>query len=156
MALKTNGTVYTWGLNDKGQLGNGYAGGVVIGRCYPVQVVGKDKIGYLTDIAAINAGRYHAGDVKKDGTVWGWGYNLYGQLGDNTVVTATSPMQTKGPGGAGVLTGASAIDAGGFHTAALLNDGTIFDWGNDSFGQLGNTTTAESHVPVTAQRPVTY
>ena len=74
MALKEDGTVWCWGKNENGQLGNGLAENAP----NPVQVTG------LTDVDEVSAGEFHSMIRKTDGTVWTWGRNQYGQLGDNT------------------------------------------------------------------------
>ncbi|MCC7210433.1 MAG: RCC1 repeat- and reductase domain-containing protein, partial [Candidatus Brocadia sp.] len=86
IALKSDGTVWAWGANTWGQLGDGtknYSN-------YRVQVVG------LTDVIAIAAGSYHTVALKSDGTVWTWGSNLYGQLGDGTNTNRNTPVQVSG------------------------------------------------------------
>ena len=75
LALKRDGTVFAWGYNYAGQVGNGSLGGNVLA---PVQVVG------LSDVAAISAGYYHSLALKRDGTLWAWGTNWSGNLGDGT------------------------------------------------------------------------
>jgi alpha-tubulin suppressor-like RCC1 family protein len=74
MALKTDGTVWAWGWNSNGELGNGE----YTHSNTPVQVSG------LTDVQAITAGAYHSLALKTDGTVWAWGADGVGQLGDGT------------------------------------------------------------------------
>jgi|GEM_PF-2417527 len=145
-ALKSDGTVWVWGKNDYGQLGDG---STTERYTDLVQVSG------LSGVTAIAAGSQHTAALKSDGTVWGWGYNGYGQLGDGSEVTpdeysttgskSTTPVQASG------LTGVTAIAAGGDHTAVLKSDGTVWSWGENSQGQLGNgTTTTYSLTPVQA------
>jgi hypothetical protein len=81
LALKDNGEVWTWGWNDKGQLGNN----TNADRKMPVQVFGPDGEGYLTDVKAIAAGLSHSIALKGDDTAWAWGQNQYGQMGDGTI-----------------------------------------------------------------------
>lgn len=57
---------------------------------------GPDNLGFLTDVASISAGRYHSVVLKNDGTVWAWGWNYYGELGDGTTVQRTTPVQVSG------------------------------------------------------------
>ena len=75
--------------------------------------------------------------LKNDGTVWAWGYNGIGQLGTGTYNSVNTPVQVTGSGGVGFLTGIVAIAAGQMHSLALKNDGTIWAWGNNYYGQLG-------------------
>jgi alpha-tubulin suppressor-like RCC1 family protein len=80
--------------------------------------------------------------LKSDGTVWAWGNNESGRLGDGTTTQRITPVQVSG------LTGVIAIVAGGTHSLALKGDGTVWAWGNGSFGELGNGGTVDSLVPV--------
>jgi len=95
-------------------------------------------------VKAIAAGDSHSIALKDDGTVWTWGYNANGQLGDGTTTQRTSPVQVNG------LTNISAISGGSSHTVALKNDGTVWTWGYNFNGQLGDGTTTQrtSHVQV--------
>jgi alpha-tubulin suppressor-like RCC1 family protein len=91
------------------------------------------------------AGSAHSIGLKYDGTVWTWGSNVYGQLGNGTNIDSATPVQVSS------LTGVVAIAAGFYHSLAIKSDGTVWAWGNNSDGQLGNTTTcpcSNSNVPV--------
>jgi alpha-tubulin suppressor-like RCC1 family protein len=122
VVLKPDGTVYAWGDNTYGQMGNGVSGGV---QLMPVQVAG------LTGIKAIAAGGHHTLVVKSDNTVWGWGRNTSGQLGDRSFTNRSTPVQ------AWQLTGVIAIAAGETHSLALKSDNTVYVWGGNGNGQLG-------------------
>jgi hypothetical protein len=130
VALKTDGTVWAWGDNSYGQLGNG----ININSNVPVQTS-------ITGVAAIAAGLNHTVAVKTDGTVWAWGNNSYGQLGNGININSNIPVQTS-------ITGVAAIAAGLNHTVAVKTDGTSWAWGNNSYGQLGDGTNIFSNVPV--------
>jgi len=135
IALTVNGTVWTSGDNTYGQLGND---GTVINSNVPVQVTG------LNGVTAIAGGLYHAVALKGDGTVWTWGYNTYGQLGNGTVINSNVPVQVYG------LKGVTAIAGGLHHTVALKGDGTVWTWGDNTYGQLGNGTVPVAPSVVTA------
>ena len=90
--------------------------------------------------ASIAGGRYHTIALKDNGTVWAWGSNSYGQLGDGTTTNKTTPVPVSD------LTGVTAIAGGGYHTIALKEDGTVWAWGGNSSGQLGDGP--EPWVPV--------
>ena len=80
--------------------------------------------------------------LKADGTVWAWGTNWAGQLGDGTNIDRATPVQVAG------LMNVIGIDAGEFHTLALKADGTVWAWGNNDYGQLGDGTTTRRSIPV--------
>ncbi len=135
VALKDDGTVWTWGHNGFGQLGDG----ATENRNAPVQVQG------LSGVTTIAAGQYHTLAIKNDGTVWTWGCNNYGQLGDGTTTNRSIPVQVQG------LNGIISIAGGQYHTVATKNDGTVWTWGYNNYGQLGNGTTNNSSIPVQVQ-----
>jgi alpha-tubulin suppressor-like RCC1 family protein len=132
VALKTDGTVWAWGYNYYGQLGDG----TYTDRSTPAQVSN------LTDVKAISTLSSHALALKSDGTVWAWGYNYFGQLGDNTTTNRNTPVQVQN------LTNVVAVAAGGSHSLALKSDGTVWAWGNNYSGQLGDNSTTNRSLPV--------
>lgn len=136
-----------WGLNRAGQLGDGNTTSPVT---TPVAVLGPGGTGTLTNITAVSGGQSHTLALRNDGTVWAWGSNSNGQLGDGTTTSRLSPVQVVGPGGSGFLTGivAVAAPAGGGYSLALGSDGTVWSWGYNANGQLGDGTTTFRHTPV--------
>lgn len=147
VALKKDGTVWAWGRNNKGQLGDGTDDD----RKTPVQVKGPGGKGNLGGIVSIAAGALHTVAVKDDGTVWAWGYNNDYQLGDGTDRKRLTPVQVKGPGGQGFFEGIAVVAAGNAHTLALKKDGTVWGWGINDKGQLGDDTGDSSKTPVLAK-----
>ena len=146
LALKDDGTVWVWGANWYGQLGDGTDSRF---STTPVQVSGKDGKGYLTGVRAVSAGKEHSIALKNDGTVLAWGVNWDGQLGDGTNTDRNTPVQVVGENGEGYLTDVTAISAGGYHSLALKNDGTVLAWGYNGEGQLGDGTDSDlSNTPV--------
>jgi alpha-tubulin suppressor-like RCC1 family protein len=133
VALKTDGTVWAWGYNDYGKLGDG----TTSERHAPVQALG------LSSVQAIAAsGEYHAVALLADGTVWACGRNLEGELGDGTTTERHTYVQVTG------LSGVKAITCGRIHTAVVKTDGTAWTWGNNQFGQLGDGTVNGRSTPV--------
>jgi alpha-tubulin suppressor-like RCC1 family protein len=156
LALDSNGAVWAWGRNNQGQLGDGCTIGVDCTKSMtPAQV------GSLSNVVAIAAGGDHSLALKGDGTVWAWGSNWNGQLGDNTTVSHSTPVQVRHPDfyyGAEPLTGVVAIAVGGGswvepHSLALKKDGTVLAWGANGSGQLGDGSNTPSLVPVPVVDP---
>src|SRR6266446_10181 len=129
-SARGQGTVSAWGYNFYGQLGNG----TNTDSNTPVQTSG------LSGVTAIAGGLFHSLALKSDGTVWAWGYNGVGELGNATFTSNNTPVQVLGPAGVGFLTGVTAIAVGGQHSLALKSDGTVWAWGDNDLGQLGNGT----------------
>jgi len=150
LALKNDGTVWIWGNNSFGQIGDGTKNNEYSkndpgnDQLTPVQVQG------LAGVRAIAASRGHNLVLKADGTVWSWGRNDLGQLGDGTKEECFTPVQVHDPDGINFLTDIEMIAAGGFYggnTAAVRKDGTLFLWGDNYNGQLGDGTNEERLLP---------
>ena len=148
MLLKKDGTVWTWGNNGVGQLGDGTS----VTKAYPVQVFAGEEndssTGYLNNIIQISAGSNYVIALKKDGTVFTWGQNIYGQLGNGSSVNSMLPVQVKSADGNSFLTDIVQISAGYVHSMALKKDGTVWTWGRNDGGQLGNNNTSNKSLPV--------
>ena len=132
MAVKTDGTLWTWGNNSSGQLG---LGDTVSGRISPNQV------GALTNWEQADGGDDLTLAVKTDGTIWGWGDNLNGQVGDNSNIKRSSPVQI------GALTNWVRVAAGQLHAMAVKTDGTLWTWGYSGDGALGQNDTTRRSSP---------
>ena len=128
MALKTDGTLWAFGGNGYGQLGDG----TDTDRNTPVQV--------MTGIASVSAGSGHTMALREDGTLWAFGSNVFGQLGDGTHTDRHTPVQ--------VMAGVTSVSAGGDFTMAVKKDGTLWAFGHNYFGNLGDGTTTDRHTPV--------
>jgi alpha-tubulin suppressor-like RCC1 family protein len=133
-AIKTDGTLWTWGRGDLGQLGDN----TVVSKSSPVQTI---TIG--TNWMQVSAGRRHTAAIKTDGTLWCWGNNQFGQLGDNTATSRSSPVQTVAFG-----TNWKQVSTGYQITAAIKTDGTFWTWGYNNNGQLGTNTITHRSSPV--------
>lgn len=142
LALKSDGTVWAWGRSWEGQLGDGNRGAP---RGTPVQVLGSGGSRVLSSVTSVAAGGYFSLALKADGTVWAWGSNSAGQLGNGTNGDNATPVQVSS------LTGVTAIAAGDLFAVALKSDGTVWAWGHNDHGQLGNNSTTDSNVPVQVQ-----
>ncbi|MEO7398483.1 MAG: hypothetical protein ABIW84_07965, partial [Ilumatobacteraceae bacterium] len=129
VALEADGSVWTWGLNDAGQLGDS----TVNSNSTPRQVTGIT--GTVTKIAAGLDTTYI---MKSDGTVWGWGHGLNGELGGTTNSNTAVRI--------GTFSGATNIAAGKYTAYALLGTGTVEAWGANDYGQIGNGATSTSPV----------
>ena len=134
-AIKTDGTLWTWGDNSFGQLGDN----TITDRSSPVQTI---AFGTNWKQVSIGSNRNSAA-IKNDGTLWLWGRNLRGNLGDNTITHRSSPVQTVAFG-----TNWKQVSCGGFYTAAIKNDGTLWLWGENAYGQLGDNTLVNKSSPV--------
>jgi alpha-tubulin suppressor-like RCC1 family protein len=133
-AIKTDGTLWTWGDNSFGKLGDNTR----THRSSPVQT-----IAFGTNWKQVACGYRYITATKTDGTLWTWGLGTSGQLGDNTIFTKSSPVQTIAGG-----TNWKQVSCGKQHTAAIKTDGTLWNWGDNSYAQLGNNTTAHRSSPV--------
>src|SRR5438445_624252 len=136
-----DGTVQCWGRNNFGQLGNG--DGNLTSSSVPVAVRG------LTTATGVVTGDAHTCALLGDGTVQCWGVGDSGQRGDGTFNNIASvPVAVVGMGGAGHLTNALAVAARGYHSCALLGDGTVRCWGRNDEWQLGDATTTGRPAPM--------
>ena len=133
VARKSDGTLWSWGDNRDGQLGNETR----IDRNTPTQ-----EITGATNWSVLAAGEYHTVACKSDGTLWSWGRNTYGQIGDGTIINRNIPIQE--------VTGATnwnVLAAGEYHTIARKSDGTLWGWGGNAYGQIGDGTTTNRNIP---------
>jgi len=146
LALTSDGQVFfAWGNNQYGQLGNNSTNNSSV----PVAV---DVSGALAgkQVTSIVAGENFSLAITSGGQVFGWGFNVNGQLGNGSGLNSLTPVAANT---SGLLSGKTiqALAAGLYHTLALSTDGQLFAWGGNYNGQLGNNTNAESHVPVAVQ-----
>jgi alpha-tubulin suppressor-like RCC1 family protein len=153
-ARLANGTAQCWGNNAESRLGNGGTTQSAV----PVTVVASGTAG-ISDISQISAGGRHTCAVRATGggTAWCWGYNGYGQLGDNTTTNRQYPTQVNT-----ITTGVTKVSAG-FHfhydgtssyptdSSCAIVSGEVWCWGRNNYGQLGDNTSAQKNLPVKVQ-----
>jgi len=134
LAIKTDGTLWSWGNNTFGQLGNGNT----TYYSSPIQ------IGALTNWKQVTNGQAFSVAMKTDGTLWAWGENFWGNLGNGTRTNYSSPIQV------GTLTNWKQVAGGLSFTGAVKTDGTLWMWGSNGYGELGvgNITSYSSPVQV--------
>ena len=126
LALRADNSLWAWGNNSSGQIGDG----TTITRKSPAKI--------MDDVAFISAGWDYSTAIKKDGSLWAWGANTYSELGDSTVINRTSPFK--------LMDDVVFVSAGYFHTMAIKEDGSLWAWGRNNYGQLGNGTATEENV----------
>lgn len=128
LAVKSDGSLWAWGWNHCGQLGDG----TTTTRPGPVYV--------MDGVAAVAAGKCHTLALKTDGSLWAWGLNQQGQIGDGTQAQRLRPVR--------VMTGVTAVAAGLYQTLALKTDGSLWGWGRNDLGQIGDGTAINRLLPV--------
>lgn len=133
-AIKTDGTLWTWGNNSNGQLGNNS----LAHRSSPVQTAAAG-----TNWKLVSGGYYHTAAIKTDGTLWTWGHNSYGDLGDGSTINKSSPVQTIATG-----TNWKHVSGCGYHTSAIKTDSTLWLWGSNQYGELGDNSISNKSSPV--------
>jgi alpha-tubulin suppressor-like RCC1 family protein len=160
IALLRNGTVWAWGDGSFGELGptgcsTRPAGTPKLGKGartgpQPTRQQARTctfeptptRVGGLSGVKSVAAGGEAAYALGANGTVWAWGNNAYGQLGDGTTTSSSRPVRVAR------LRNVIALAAGGTSAYALEAGGTIWAWGNNAYGQLGDGTTTSSDLPV--------
>lgn len=147
LALKSDGTVWAWGDNSSGQLGDG----TKTRRTTPIKIPG------LNNVTMVGAGGYSSFALKADGTVWSWGNNNAGQLGNGSAgsgvladlgLTGTVQPVTYVAVPQQIMSGVIAISTESQHAFALKEDYTVWAWGKNEFGQLGDGTQIFRITPV--------
>ncbi len=141
VALRTDGTLWAWGNNYSGQLGIGtFTANAPYGTNTP------QRIGSDTNWQTVAAAYYHTMALRTDGTLWAWGANSYGELGIGSLTT-NAPYGTNTPQQVGTNADWQEVAPGAEHTVALRTDGTLWAWGHNNAGQLGNGTYTSTTTP---------
>jgi len=141
-AIASDGKLYCWGRNHRGQLGNNST----VDSSKPVAVNVSGVLAGKT-IKQISSGAYHTCVVASDDNAYCWGENMKGQLGNNSTANSSVPVKVDT---SGVLAGKTIkqISTGHYHTCAVASDNKIYCWGENNNGELGNGSTVDSRVPV--------
>ena len=134
LGVRCNGTAWAWGCNNRGQLGNNST----TTTSSPVSVVGG-----FTDWCGISGAFEHSIGVRQNGTAWAWGCNSFGQLGDNSIVSRSSPVSVVGG-----FTDWCQVSAGEMHNLGVRQNGSAWAWGSGNFGRLGDNSSTSKSSPV--------
>ena len=134
-AIKTDGTLWTWGSGNYGLLGNAQ----ITSRSTPVTTFSGG-----TNWKQVRGGFHHTSAIKTDGTLLTWGRGSNGRLGNASTTDRSTPVTTFAGGN-----NWKQVDGGNFHTVATKTDGTLWTWGRANYGQLGNASTTDRSTPVT-------
>lgn len=139
--IKTDGTLWLWGNNQFGALGDG----TTAAKSSPVQISGGG-----TNWRTISAGPTWCAAIKTDGTLWTWGYNYQGMLGDNTLTPKSTPVQTVAGGNNWKQVSATGTRgaSGGYFGAAIKTNGTLWMWGSNNQFNFGDGTSTSTSSPV--------
>jgi alpha-tubulin suppressor-like RCC1 family protein len=140
LAIGSDGTLYAWGTNDEGQLGDG----TTTDSSVPVKVLTPAGVTFTS----VAGGFHHSLAVSSDGDVYAWGGNGNGQLGNDTITESSVPVKVT-PNGVTF----TSVSAGFWHSLAVSSDGALYAWGGNSTGQLGNDTITDSWEPVQVSTP---
>ncbi|MBQ9521156.1 MAG: Ig-like domain-containing protein [Oscillospiraceae bacterium] len=126
--IDANGSLWIWGSNNYGQLGDG----TTTDRSTPVKI--------LDSVSSVSLGGYHSAAIRTDGTLWMWGRNSDGQLGDGTTTNRSTPMK--------IMDDVFSVSLGADHSAAICTDASMWAWGDNGYGELGDGTTTDRFKPV--------
>jgi alpha-tubulin suppressor-like RCC1 family protein len=131
LAIAQNGTLWGWGDNQWGQLGDG----TYVDKNIPTQ------IGTESNWTALGLGEYHSLAIKSNGSLWAWGDNQYGALGNGTFVSVNTPIQV------GTDTDWLKLQKTSYQSHAIKSNGTLWAWGLNNYGQLGDGTLVNKNTP---------
>ncbi len=144
VAIDDDGYLWAWGRNYDGQLGDGTA----TPRDRPVHVHDASGTGFFGDVASCSNGSENTLALLGDATVWAWGNNYYGSVGDNSTFDRYLPVRVHGIDDIGYLDNIAQIETGQGHAFAIHSDGRLFGWGRNDRGQLGDGSTTLRRYPV--------
>ena len=125
--IAQDGSLYMWGVNDFGQIGDG----TTKNRYKPTKI--------LDHVVSVSLGDYYSGAITQDGSLYMWGSNVYGQIGDGTTEDRYKPTK--------ILDHVIAVSLGVSHSGAITQDGSLYMWGSNSRGGIGDGTTEVRYKP---------
>ncbi|MCL2016504.1 MAG: hypothetical protein FWG68_09695 [Defluviitaleaceae bacterium] len=132
MAIRSDGSLWGWGWNGHGQVGNGATVSIRSNELLPVRI--------MDDVVSVSVGSHHTMAIRSDGSLWGWGGNAWGELGDGTNETRFTPVR--------IMDDVLAAYAGNANAIAIRSDRNLWGWGNNMSGQLLDDTTTDRHTPI--------
>jgi len=127
-AIKADGSLWSWGRNYEGQLGDGTA----VSKSLPTKII--------NDVVSASVAYNYSMAIKTDGSLWAWGDNNAGQLGDGTTASKNTPTK--------IMDSVVSVYTGGYHSMAIKTDGSLWSWGYNVYGQLGDGTTTDRNTPI--------
>lgn len=143
-ALTVSGQLFTWGLNEDGQLGDG----TTTNKLKPVNITKQFNLEEGEIILQVSLGNLHSTALTSMGRIFTWGDNKYGQLGDGTITNQTNPVDITNQFELDIDETIEYISSGGYHVAILTSTGRILTWGDNAYGQLGDGTLTNKSNPV--------
>ena len=142
-ALTSEGRLFTWGRNDNGQLGDG----TTVSKSTPTEITSRISLATEDKIIQVSLGYSHSAALTSNGRLFTWGRNDYGQLGDGTTVSKSTPTEITNRFSLATEDKIIQVSLGGSHSAALTSEGRLFTWGRNDNGQLGDGTTVSKSTP---------
>ena len=142
-ALSSDGRVFTWGVNYFGQLGDG----TTTERLVPTEITSQFVLGAEETITQMELGEYHSSAITSEGRLFTWGRNSFGQLGDGTTTERLVPTEITSQFELNEEDAISLITLGRAFSLAITTEGRVFTWGRNSYGELGDGTAIDKHVP---------
>ena len=125
--IAQDGSLYMWGVNDFGQIGDG----TTKNRYKPTKI--------LDHVVSVSLGDYYSGAITQDGSLYMWGSNVYGQIGDGTTEDRYKPTK--------ILDHVIAVSLGYCHSGAITQDGSLYMWGRNYYGEIGDGTEEDRYKP---------